>query len=160
MSELIDNYHLGISSLINKKRMKSMEMTDILYETIVEEIKNHYPKGWGGAAGVILDTGEILTSISPSFENAASTVCMELGAYIESARQKKNITHSLCLMREDENSSFQVLTPCGICQERLRLWGPSVLCGVIGNASNSKKVRYVNLSQLQPFYWGDAYNSN
>lgn len=36
------------------------------------------------------------------------------------------VTHCICVVRDDENSEFKILTPCGICQERLRYWGEDV----------------------------------
>jgi cytidine deaminase len=128
--------------------------TQKLFESIVALVEDHYPTGWGGAAGVLLEDGTILTSISPEFENIGVNVCMETGAYLEAARLKKSITHTLCLVRDDEHAPFKVLTPCGICQERLRFWGPDVLCAITTNRS---PVEYVPLRELTPHHWLNAY---
>lgn len=91
--------------------------TGKLFDCISKTIDKHYPKGWGEAADVLLENGDILTSISPEFPNAASSICMELGSCIQAATLDQKITHTLCLVRE--NDSLTVLTPCGICQKRL-----------------------------------------
>lgn len=52
---------------------------------------------------------------------------MEVGAILEAHKLDEVVTHSLCIYREDENSTFVILTPCGICQERLVHWGGEVL---------------------------------
>ncbi|MGR8827508.1 cytidine deaminase [Leuconostoc citreum] len=131
------------------------DQTQLLFEKVKHTLENHYPKGWGGAAGVILEDGEILTSISPEFENAASSVCMELGSYLQAATLDKKITHNLCLARESEHEKLFVLTPCGICQERLIFWGNTVECGV--ELLKNHAVHYVPLSALQPYHWSKVY---
>lgn len=131
------------------------DKTQLLFEKVEHTLENHYPTGWGGAAGVILEDGEILTSISPEFENASSNVCMELGSYLQAAALDKKITHTLCLARESEHEKLVVLTPCGICQERLSFWGNTVECGV--ELLQNHAVHYVPLSDLQPYHWSRVY---
>lgn len=129
--------------------------TGKLFDTVSKTIDKHYPKGCGGAAGVLLENGDILTSISPEFPNTASSVCMELGSYIQAATLGQKITHTLCLVRENEHDSLTVLTPCGICQERLNFWGNTIQCG-IGILKNGE-VQYMPLADLQPFHWSRVY---
>ena len=57
-------------------------------------------------------------------------------------------------MRESESAPFRVLSPCGICQERLRYWGAEVQVGVTAEA---EPPLFVPLKQLQPYHWTDAY---
>ncbi|WP_367366364.1 cytidine deaminase [Leuconostoc pseudomesenteroides] len=104
---------------------------------------------------MLLENGDILTSISPEFPNAASSICMELGSYIQAATLDQKITHTLCLVRENEHDSLTVLTPCGICQERLNFWGNTTQCG-IGILQNGE-VQYMPLAYLQPFHWSRVY---
>ncbi len=88
-----------------------------LYDAAVALIKARYPSGWGGAAAVRTDSGKILTSIAPDIKNDALSLCMEVGAYLEAHKLNEVVTHSLCICRENENSQFLILSPCGICQE-------------------------------------------
>lgn len=63
-------------------------------------------------------------------------------------------THCLCVVREDENTPFTVLSPCGVCQERLRYWGEDVRVGV---TTDDGSLRFVPLRELQPYHWTRAY---
>lgn len=47
-----------------------------------------------------------------------------------------------------------MLTPCGICQERLRYWGEDVKAGV---NTEDNSMQFVRLGDLMPYYWGKAY---
>lgn len=125
-----------------------------LFNAVKELIKKRYPKGWGGAAGVRVEDGTIYTSIAPDVINASTELCMETGAILEAHKNSQNVTHTLCLVRDDENSTFKVLSPCGICQERLFYWGPQVNCAI-----NIKKndVIFRQLREMQPYHWTDAY---
>lgn len=126
----------------------SIEMD--LYNSAVELIQNRYPRGWGGAAAVRTSTGRILTSVAPDTKNDALALCMEVGAYLEVHKLEEAVTHSLCIYRDNEDSHFKILTPCGICQERLVHWGGNVLAAVT-NPEN--KLIFTSVRELQPFHW-------
>ncbi len=127
-----------------------------LYDAAVELIRYRYPQGWGGAAAVRTSTGRILTSVAPDTKNDALALCMEVGAYLEAHKLNEVVTHSLCIYRDNENSDFRILTPCGICQERLVHWGGNVLAAVT-NAEN--KLVFRPLRELQPFHWSEINGS-
>ena len=61
---------------------------------------------------------------------------------------------TMCLIWQDENSPYQVLSPCGVCQERLRYWGEDVQVAV---TTDEEKLRFVELRGLQPYHWTKAY---
>lgn len=126
-----------------------------LYQDAVELIEKRYPTGWGGAAAVRLASGDVLTSVAPETDFDALSVCMELGAFLEAHKRNQLVTHSLCIFRDDETSDFKVLSPCGICQERLRYWGVDVLVAVT-NPKNA--LVFKTLSELQPYHWLPAYS--
>lgn len=96
-----------------------LDIEQKLFETVTDLIKRRYPEGWGGAAAMCLEGGTIVTSIAPEVINASTELCMETGSILEAHKLNKKITHSICVVRDDENSEFKVLSPCGICQERL-----------------------------------------
>lgn len=121
-----------------------------LYQAAVNLIESRYPQGWGGAAAVRTETGKILTSVAPDTKNDALALCMEVGAYLEAHKLDEAITHSLCICREDEKSEYLILTPCGICQERLVHWGGDVLAAV-SNPQN--ELIFKSLRELQPYHW-------
>ena len=58
------------------------------------------------------------------------------------------------MVRDDEHSPFKVLSPCGVCQERLRYWGAEVKVGV---TTPDGALRFVPLGELQPYHWTAAY---
>lgn len=132
-----------------------MTLEQQLYDEIKKLAEDHYPTEWGGAGGVILEDGQILTSVAPDVKNEGASLCMETGAYLEAFKLKKKVTHTLCLARDSEQEDFIILTPCGICQERLRSWGGDVLCGIT-NPKN--QLIFVKLSSLQPHHWHQAYD--
>lgn len=64
------------------------------------------------------------------------------------------VTHCLCVVRDDENSEFKILSPCVVCQERLRFWGLDVKVGVTVPDGDLK---FVTLNELQPYHWTNVY---
>ncbi|KAB0483202.1 cytidine deaminase [Vibrio chagasii] len=121
-----------------------------LYHAAVELIKKRYPRGWGGAAAVRTETGKILTSIAPDTKNDALSLCMEVGAFLEAHKLNEKVTHSLCICREDESSEFLVLSPCGVCQERLVHWGGEVKAAI---STKENKLVFKTIRELMPHHW-------
>ncbi|MBO9129901.1 cytidine deaminase [Bacillus sp. 165] len=133
-----------------------MKQEEELYNCAVEFIKKRYPKGWGGAAAMLTDQGEILISVAPEVINASTELCMETGAICEAHKINQQVTHSICVVRDDEYADFKVLTPCGVCQERLFYWGSEVKAGVY---SPEGKIIYKSLAEIQPYHWYEAYRN-
>jgi cytidine deaminase len=121
-----------------------------LYHAAVELAEARYPKGWGGAAAVRTVSGKILTSVPPDTQNDSLSLCVEVGAYLEAHKLNEAVTHSICVSRETEKSDFMILTPCGICQERLVYWGGDVLAAVT-NPEN--RLIFKTIRELQPYHW-------
>jgi len=132
--------------------MENIELT--LFNTAVEFIKQRYPKGWGGAAVAHTDDNRYLISVAPESFNASAELCIETGVICEAAKYNCKITHCICVVRDNENSDFKILTPCGICQERLRVYGDNVLVGV---TSKDNSIKFAALKELMPYYWYSAY---
>ncbi len=131
-----------------------MDLKEKLYLFAEQLIKDRYPTGWGGAAAMALDDGTILTSIAPEVINASTELCIETGAILEAHKLNKRVTHSICLVRDDTAANIKVLSPCGVCQERLFYWGPSVMVAV---SVAGKDIVYKPLSEMQPYHWTAAY---
>jgi len=127
-----------------------MDIEKELYIAAVELAEKRYPKGWGGAAAVRVESGKVLTSVAPDIKNESLGLCMEVGAYLEAHKIDEVVTHSLSVSRETEKSEFVILTPCGVCQERLVHWGGNVLAAIT-NPEN--KVIFKNIRELQPHHW-------
>jgi len=121
-----------------------------LYNAAVSLIEKRYPSGFGGAAAMRTETGNILTSVSPDTKNDALSLCMEVGSCLEAHKLNEAITHSICICRENEQSDYLILTPCGICQERLSHWGGDVRVAVSTPENN---LLFKNLRDLMPYHW-------
>ena len=90
-----------------------MNIEEKLFEAAVQLVNSRYPNNWGGAAAIRTESGKILTSVAPEIKVESLGLCMEVGAYLEAHKLNEAVTHSLCIAREDENSDFKVLSPCG-----------------------------------------------
>ena len=134
--------------------MRNPEIEKKMYELAVELIEKRYPTGWGGAAVIHTNKGHYFTSVAIETANASAELCIEVGAMCEAHKYNEKVTHCLCVTREDENSPYTVLSPCGICQERLRYWGEDVQVGV---TTDDGSLRFVPLRTLQPYHWTRAY---
>lgn len=131
-----------------------MDIEKQLFDSAVELIKERYPSNWGGAAAMALEDGTILTSIAPEVIAASTELCIETGAILEAHKLDKRVTHSICVVRDDEHSDFKVLSPCGVCQERLIYWGPNVKVAV---TIPGEELVFKTLLEVQPFHWTAAY---
>ncbi len=68
-----------------------------MYQLAIELIRHRYSVGWGGAAVIRTEEDHYFTSLALETANGSAQLCIEVGAI--------------------------VLSPCGICQERLRFLG-------------------------------------
>lgn len=131
-----------------------MEIEEEMLRRAEALIRHRYPTGWGGAAVIRTADGRYFTSVAIETANASAELCIEVGAMCQAHKHNRRVTHCLCLVREDENAPFQILSPCGICQERLRYWGDGVQVAV---TTPGGELLFVPLRQLQPYHWTNAY---
>ena len=134
-----------------------MSIEQKLYQSAIELIEKRYPTGWGGAAAMYTEDGHILTSVSPEIINASTELCIETGAILEAHKLNSKVTHAICVVIEDENAEHRILTPCGICQERLYYWGENVKAAV---SNSNNKLEYKTLREIQPYHWYRVYERN
>ncbi|MDN5372670.1 MAG: cytidine deaminase [Carnobacterium sp.] len=132
-----------------------MNIEKDLYEAAVQLIEERYPIGWGGAAAMYTKDNQILTSVSPDVLNASTELCMETGSILEAHKLNVPVTHSICIVRDDEKAPFKILTPCGTCQERLVYWGSEVKAAV---TTKNNDLIFKTLEELQPYHWLNAYS--
>ncbi|MER2001531.1 MAG: cytidine deaminase [Carnobacterium inhibens] len=132
-----------------------MNIEKDLYEAAVQLIEERYPIGWGGAAAMYTKDNQILTSVSPDVLNASTELCMETGSILEAHKLNVPVTHSICIVRDDEKAPFKILTPCGTCQERLVYWGSEVKAAV---TTKNNDLIFKRLEELQPYHWLNAYS--
>ena len=135
--------------------MDDMNVQQEMYRKAIEFITKRYPVGWGGAAVMYTEDNRYLVSAALDTIDSNVELCIETGAMCEASKYDVKITHSLCVVRESEHSDFCVLTPCGICQERLRFWGGDVKVAV---TTHDKSLKFVALDELQPYHWTTAFS--
>lgn len=133
--------------------MNEMSIEKRMFDIAVELINKRYPKGWGGAGVIRTEDDMYFTSIWLDNINESVSICIETGAMCEAYKHDKRVTHSLCVSRNDENSKYEILSPCGVCQERLRFWGDKVMVGV---TTLDNSLKFVSLSDLQPYHWSTS----
>lgn len=131
-----------------------MNIEQKLYQAAIDLIEKRYPSGWGGAAAMYTQDNQILTSIAPDVINASTELCIETGAILEAHKLNTTVTHTICVVREDENSKYTILTPCGVCQERLFFWGENVKAAI---TNSDDSLVFKALKEIQPYHWYKAY---
>jgi len=131
-----------------------MNIEEEMYTRATSFIEKRFPIGWGGAAVIHTDDDKYLISVALETFNASVELCIETGAMCEAQKFDSKVTHCICVVRDNEKSQFKVLSPCGVCQERLRYWGEDVKVGV---TTKDNVLKFVTLKELQPFHWTGAY---
>lgn len=91
-------------------------------------------------------------SVWPEVNNSSVSLCAETGAICEAHKINEKVTHSLCICRQNDNENYEVLSPCGICQERLYYLGAEVKCAI---STKDNSIVFKSLKELQPYYWLD-----
>ena len=135
-----------------------MPVTQQLVDAAISQALERFPSGYAGAAALLTEDGNILTSVCFESLNDATHLCHEVGAICEAYRRNLKVIASVCVSRESEDSNFIILTACGVCQERLSNWGRDLHVGV-PHPDNSSKWVSRTLRELQPFYWRDVFDS-
>ena len=100
---------------------------------------------------MLLADGTILTGTSPDAANSSVEVCHEIEPYCGAFRLGQSIVASVCLHRVADGRFF-VLSPCGVCRERLAVHGPDVLVAV-ADETDPTVVQWVTLKDVLPHYW-------
>ena len=130
-----------------------MNIEQKMYDIAVELINRRYPNDAGGAGVIRTEDDQYFTSIWLDTINDSVSICVETGAMCEAYKHNRRVTHSLCVSRIDGDSPYEILSPCGVCQERLRFWGDQVMVGV---TTPENTLKFVALKELQPYHWSNA----
>lgn len=131
-------------------------MDDLIQSAKALALRRWGSSGWAGAVALRLDDGRTLTSVFVETPNEAANLCHETGAICEAHKLNVRIVASACVSREAGQEDFVVLTPCGICQERLAFWGPDVRVAVpVDHCPTNWEVK--TLREIQPHYWARVY---
>ncbi|MEV6792390.1 cytidine deaminase [Streptomyces sp. NPDC051320] len=134
-----------------------MKLDQALVNAAIAQMNRRWPGDEdAGAAAVYLDDGQILTSVALDNFNAGVTLCHEAGAFCQAYTLDRRVTASVCVNRVPEQGRTVILPPCGICQERLAVWGPGVEVGVPDpNDPTGWQAR--TLAEVNPYYWARQF---
>jgi cytidine deaminase len=118
-------------------------------------IDARFPDGDRGAAAMLLADGTILTGTAPDAVNPSVEVCHEIEPYCGAFRLDQRIVASVCLHRQADGRTV-VLSPCGVCRERLAVHGPKVLVAV-ADRDDPTVIAWKPLKDVLPDYWMTAF---
>ena len=99
--------------------------------------------------------GRVLASVSVEALADVANLRIETGAIAEAHKVNEPVAASVCLIRREGSATPAVVTACGVCQERLRFWGPEVEVAVPAPAAPGWQSQ--TLGSLQPFWWGTQF---
>lgn len=105
-----------------------------------------------GAAAMLLEDGSVVTSTTPDYFNKMVDVCQETGSLLEAFKRDLTVTASVCVGRVAADT-FLVLSPCGVCLERLISHGPEVVVAV-PDPGDATLPRWVPVREAHPYFWG------
>ncbi|QNS05683.1 cytidine deaminase [Streptomyces xanthii] len=135
-----------------------MGLDQELVDAALALMDRRWPAGEpGGAAAVRVTDGGILTSVGLDNMHGSVALCQETGAFVQAYTLERAVTASVCVCRDLEHGRVLILPPCGVCQERLALWGPEVEVAV-PRADDPTRWEGRTLAELQPHYWAAQFN--
>ncbi len=109
--------------------------------------------GEGVGAAALTDEGEILTGVWIDAMVDSACLCAETGPISEAHRRGRKLAASICV-RWTRSSGATVLAACGVCQERLAIFGSELLIGVADSAERG--FRFESLAALRPSPWWES----
>lgn len=132
------------------------ELLDETVDACRSLIAQRFPDdGDHGAAAMLLADGTVLTGTAPDAVNPSVEVCHEVEPYCGAFRLGQPVVASVCLHREPGGREV-VLSPCGVCRERLAVHGPGVLVAVAAPDDPTALV-WKELREVLPDYWMTAF---
>jgi cytidine deaminase len=133
-----------------------MNIDQNLVDAAFKLLESKFPIGSGGAAAMYTKSGKVLTSIGIEDSlNDSVNLCYETGCILEALKLGEEIVATVCVYRKTTDSPILILTPCGICQERLRIWSGSIIAAV-PQKRNPSNWESKTLNELEPYYWGNV----
>ena len=133
-----------------------MHLDQTLVDAAVELLNRRFPAMEGIAAAMYTEDGSILTGVFFQPEWGGGGLCAETGAICEAEKRNQKVTASVCVSRLSGSHPIVILTPCGICQERLFHWGDQVEVAVPDPADPTRWMGKT-LREIQPYYWVNVF---
>jgi len=132
------------------KYLSEQEIGNEMYNKACKFLIKRFKNNEGGVGVIRVENGKYYTSVWNETNNSAVDLCAETGAILQAHKYNKKVTHSLCVVKEKDLNDITILTPCGVCQERLYFWGGDVKCAI---SNKENKIIFKKLSEIQPYYW-------
>jgi cytidine deaminase len=133
----------------------SQPIDDAFVGQVIAFAEQRFPQGEAVVGAVKTESGRILTSVCVEAIVDTAHLCAETGAICEAHKLGERVVASICIYRETPEAAFRVVPPCGICQERLAVWGYDVAVGVPGRDGSLWASR--PLRELHPYDWSDVF---
>ena len=103
-----------------------MRLDQRLVDAAISFVEQRFPgQPYEGAAAMYTSDGDILISTALAVRNDSVALCHEVGAMCEAYARRKTITATVCVSREPDQR-FIIFPLCGVCLERMWLWGGNV----------------------------------
>lgn len=137
-----------------------MPVDEILYVAAVGLIESRLASSeWATAAALRMDDESIRVGIVLDNINSGAGLCAEVGPITQAYTEGRQVIASICVNRAKDRQHDLVLAPCGLCQERLALWGPEVEVGV-ADAADPRGWSGRRLKELNPHYWAASFSDD
>jgi len=133
-----------------------MRLDQDLVDAARELLERRFLGEEGIAAAMYTEDGTVLTSVFFEPEWGSAMLCAEAGAVCEAEKLGKRVTASVCVSRVSGSDPILVLTPCGICQERLFHWGGELEVAVPDPTDPTRWIAKT-LNEVQPYHWVNAF---
>ncbi len=134
-----------------------MKLDQHLVDQAKALLEERYPGAGGIAAAMYTEVGEVLTGIVFDPEWGGGGLCAEAEPLLAAHRLGKRISAVATVGRLEANDPIVILSPCGICQERLYHWGLDVEIAVPDKQDGSLWMMRT-LGQIQPHHWVGVYS--
>lgn len=104
-----------------------------------------------GAAAMLLADGTVLIGTAPDVINSSVELCHETEPFCAAHRMDQRIVASICLSRHTDGR-YLVLSPCGVCRERLAIHGPDVMVSTASPSDPTTPI-WKKLKDVHLDYW-------
>ena len=151
-------YHRATARSVCLSEEQHVRLDQDLVDAARGLLERRFPGEEGIAAAMYTEDGAVLTSVFFEPEWGSGMLCAETGAICEAEKLGKRVTASVCVSRLSGQDPILILTPCGICQERLFHWGPDLEVAV-PDSEDPTKWKAKTLREVQPYYWVNAFES-
>lgn len=134
-----------------------MKLDQRLVDQAIALLEERYPGSGGIASAIYTEDGEVLKGIVFDPEWGGGGLCAEAEPLLAAHRLGKRVSAVATVGRLGPNDPIVILSPCGICQERLYHWGLEVEIAVPDEQDGSRWMMRT-LRQIQPHHWVEVYS--